>query len=133
MGNRVYVGNLAYSVTTEELRDAFSSSGKVTDARVMTDKETGQSRGFGFVTFSSDAEATTAIETWNGQNLSGRDLVVNEARERTDNRGPGGGGTRSFGGGNGAPRGNGGGGGGGGGGGRDRGRRGRDREDGGGY
>lgn len=129
MGNRVYVGNLAYSVTTEELRDAFSDSGKVTDARVMTDKESGQSRGFGFVTFSSDAEATSAIGNWNGKNLSGRDLVVNEARERTDTRGGAPGGNRNFGGGGGGPpRG----GGGGGGGGRDRGRRARDREDSGG-
>ena len=134
MGNRIYVGNLAYSITTADLKSAFEQSGNVTDARVMTDKETGQSRGFGFVTFSSDSEAQIAIDQWNGHDLAGRSLVVNEARERTDNRGTGGGGNfrggGSGGGGSGVPdRGPRGGGGGGGSGGRDRGRRGRDFED----
>lgn len=121
MGNRIYVGNLAYSITTQDLKEAFSNCGSVTDARVMTDKETGQSRGFGFVTFSSDAEATQAIETWNGETLGGRQLVVNEARER-ENRGGapgGGGGDRRGGSGGGGDRH--------GGGGRDR-RRGRDED-----
>jgi len=123
MGNRIYVGNLSYSITTQELKDAFSNCGNVTDARVMTDKESGQSRGFGFVTFSSDAEAAQAIDTWNGENFGGRQLVVNEARER-ENRGgaPGGGGHRGGGGGGGDRGRNGGG--------RDRERRrGRDSED----
>ena len=88
--NKVYVGNLAYSVTSEELKDAFSSCGSVTDAKIMMDRETGQSRGFAFVTFSSDIEAQKAIETWHGEGLAGRSLVVNEARER-ENRTPGGG------------------------------------------
>jgi cold-inducible RNA-binding protein len=136
MGNRVYVGNLSYNTSTEELREAFASCGGVTDAKVMTDRESGQSRGFAFVTFASDAEAQKAIDTWNGQNLGGRQLVVNEARERTENRGGGGGGYGGGGGGGGGYRGgppnggDGGGGGrgggrGGGGGGRDRGDRGR--------
>lgn len=133
MGNRIYVGNLSFSVTDPELKEAFSSCGTITDSKVMTDRETGQSRGFAFVTFASDAEAQKAIETWNGENLGGRQLVVNEARERTDNRSGGGGGGGAYrgggGGGGGGPRGGRGGrggGGGGGGGGRDRGRRGRD-------
>ena len=129
MGNRVYVGNLSYSVTTPDLKNAFASCGNVTDAKVMTDRESGQSRGFGFVTFATDAEAGAAIEQWNGQDLGGRALVVNEARERTDTRGPGGGGGSFRGGGRPA----GGGGGGGGdfrGGGRDRGRRGRENDNG---
>jgi RNA recognition motif-containing protein len=109
MGNRVYVGNLSYSTTTQDLRDAFAQSGSVTDARVMTDRETGQGRGFGFVTFSTDAEATAAIGAWNGADLGGRRIVVNEAREKPagsfnsaggytggggDDRGRGGGGGR---------------------------------------
>jgi len=125
MGRRLYVGNLAYSVSTQELRDSFAKSGNVVDAKVLTDRETGQSRGFGFVTFSSDEEAAKAIEEWNGQLLGGRPLVVNEARERTE--GGGGGGGRSFSGGGGGNGGYNGGGGyssGGGGGGEGRGGRG---------
>ncbi len=129
MGNRVYVGNLSYSLTTQELKEAFANCGNVTDARVMTDRESGQSRGFGFVTFSTDAEAQKAIDTWNAENLGGRKLVVNEAQERKNfgGGGGGGGGPRPSGG---APRenGNGGGGGGGEGGGR-RGGGGRRRDD----
>ncbi len=115
MGNRIYVGNLSYDLSTQELKDAFANCGSVTDARVMTDRESGQSRGFGFVTFSTDAEAQKAIETWNGENLGGRKLVVNEARERENS----GGGPRHSGG---VPRASEGGGGGGGG---DRGRGGK--------
>jgi RNA recognition motif-containing protein len=89
MGNRVYVGNLGYGVSTEELRQHFAQCGAVTDAKVMTDRESGQSRGFGFVTFSSDADAQSAIDKLNGQDMAGRSLVVNEARER-ENRGGGG-------------------------------------------
>jgi len=110
MGRRLYVGNLAYSVSTQELRDAFAKSGTVEDAKVMTDRETGQNRGFGFVTFASDAEAQKAIDEWNGQPLAGRAIVVNEARERTDSRsGSGGGGGGGY---NGGGRGRDGGGGG---------------------
>ncbi len=82
MGNRVYIGNLSFNTTTPELRTAFEQCGKVVDAKVMSDRDTGQSRGFGFVTFSTDAEATAAINQWNGVDLGGRKLVVNEARER---------------------------------------------------
>jgi RNA recognition motif-containing protein len=124
MGNRIYVGNLSYNTNTEDLRNAFASCGNVTDAKVMTDRETGQSRGFGFVTFSSDAEAQAAIAQWNGADLQGRSLRVNEAEDRPQRTGGGGGGggNRGGGGGDRGPRG-GGGGGGRGGGGRDRGRR----------
>ena len=104
MGNRVYVGNLSYGVSTDELKKTFSQAGSVTDARVMSDKETGQSRGFGFVTFATDAEAKTAIDTLNGQDLGGRSLIVNEARERENRPGGGGGGERMSGMGGGAPR-----------------------------
>jgi RNA recognition motif-containing protein len=125
MGNRIFVGNLNYSVTTEDLRNCFESCGKVTDAKVLTDRETGNSRGFGFVTFSTDAEAQEAIGQWDGQEFAGRTLKVNEAHERTDNRSGGGGGFRGGGGGGGPRNGGGGGGGRGGdrrrGGGRDRG------------
>jgi len=90
MGNRVYVGNLSFGTTTQELKDAFARCGSVTDAKVMSDRDTGQSRGFGFVTFASDAEAAEAINQWNGADLGGRRLVVNEARERTAPAQPGG-------------------------------------------
>jgi RNA recognition motif-containing protein len=82
-GNRIYVGNLSYSISTPDLRNAFSGSGTVTDAKVMTDRETGQSRGFGFVTFATAEDAIHAIASMNGADLAGRALVVNEAKERT--------------------------------------------------
>lgn len=103
MGNKLYVGNLPYSVRDEDLNEAFSQFGNVSSAKVMMDRETGRSKGFGFVEMGSDAEAQSAINGMNGQPLAGRALVVNEARPREDR--PGG-----FGG----PRGGGGGGGGGG-------------------
>ncbi len=111
MGNRVFVGNLAYSVSTAELKEEFARIGQVTDARVLTDRESGQSRGFGFVTFATDAEAQLAIDTMNGANFAGRSLIVNEAREREnrgENRGPSG--SRFQGGGNGGNANSGGGG-----------------------
>jgi len=96
MGNKLYVGNLAYSVRDDSLQQAFSEFGTVTSAKVMMDRETGRSKGFGFVEMSSDAEAQSAIEGMNGQSLSGRAIVVNEARPREDRpggfRGPYGGG-----------------------------------------
>jgi RNA recognition motif-containing protein len=112
MGTRLYVGNLSFSSTSETVREAFARIGEVTDVHIVTDRTSGQSRGFGFVTMGSPAEATKAIEAMNGANLDGRPLRVNEAEERPQ-RGGGGGG---FGGG-----GHGGGGGGGGGGDRRRG------------
>jgi RNA recognition motif-containing protein len=109
VGNKLYVGNLAYSVRDESLHQAFSQFGTVTSAKVMMDRDTGRSKGFGFVEMGSDAEAQSAINGMNGQALEGRAVVVNEARPREDR--PGG-----FGGG--GSRGGYGGGGGGGGGGR---------------
>jgi RNA recognition motif-containing protein len=119
MGNKLYVGNLAYSVRDESLQQAFSQFGTVTSAKVMMDRETGRSKGFGFVEMGSDAEAQSAINGMNGQSLEGRPLVVNEARpreERPGGWGGGGGGNRSGGGGYGGGGGGYGGGGGGGGG-----------------
>jgi RNA recognition motif-containing protein len=111
VGNKLYVGNLAYSVRDDSLHQAFSQFGTVTSAKVMMDRETGRSKGFGFVEMGSDAEAQSAINGMNGQALEGRAVVVNEARPREER--PGG-----FGGGGGGRGGYGGGGGGSGGGGR---------------
>ena len=115
MGNKLYVGNLAYSVRDDELQQAFGQFGTVTSAKVMMDRETGRSKGFGFVEMGSDAEAQAAINGLNGQALEGRAIVVNEARPREER--PGGYGGRGGGGGGGGG-GYGGGGGGYGGGGR---------------
>ena len=119
MGNKLYVGNLAYSVRDEDLNDAFSQFGAVNSAKVMMDRETGRSKGFGFVEMASDAEAQAAINGLNGQPISGRAVVVNEARPREERpggfRSPYGGGGRREGGGGGGGCGGGGGGGGGGG------------------
>jgi hypothetical protein len=109
MGNKLYVGNLAYSVRDESLQSAFSQFGTVTSAKVMMDRETGRSKGFGFVEMGSDAEAQSAINGMNGQSLEGRPIVVNEARPREDR--PGGGGGYGGGGGSRGPYGGGGGGG----------------------
>ena len=92
MGNKLYVGNLAYSVRDENLNDAFAQFGTVTSAKVMMDRDTGRSKGFGFVEMGSDAEAQAAINGMNGQSLDGRAVVVNEARPREDRPGGGGGG-----------------------------------------
>ena len=123
MGNKLYVGNLAYSVRDESLQQAFSQYGTVTSAKVMMDRETGRSKGFGFVEMGTDAEAQAAINGMNGQALEGRAIVVNEARPREERPGGyrGGGGGGSYGGGGGGYGGGGGGGYGGGGGGGGRG------------
>jgi cold-inducible RNA-binding protein len=92
MGNKLYVGNLAYSVRDEDLNEAFSQFGAVTSAKVMMDRDTGRSKGFGFVEMGSDAEAQSAINGMNGQALSGRAIVVNEARPREPRPGGFGGG-----------------------------------------
>ena len=113
MGNKLYVGNLAYSVRDDELQQAFGQFGTVTSAKVMMDRETGRSKGFGFVEMGSDAEAQAAINGLNGQALEGRAIVVNEARPREER--PGGYGGRGGGGGGGGGYGGGGGGYGGGG------------------
>jgi RNA recognition motif-containing protein len=120
MGNKLYVGNLAYSVRDESLQTAFAQFGTVTSAKVMMDRETGRSKGFGFVEMSSAAEAQAAIHAMNGQPLEGRAIVVNEARpreERPGGFGGGGGGRGPYGGGGGGGGGRGSYGGGGGGGG----------------
>ena len=116
MGTRLYVGNLSFSSTNETIREAFSRLGEVTDVHIVTDRATGQSRGFGFVTMGTPAEAQKAIEAMNGATLDGRPLRVNEAEERPQRGGFGGGGGHGGGGGGGdRRRGPGGGGGGGGG------------------
>ena len=125
MGNKLYVGNLAYSVRDNDLEQAFSQFGAVSSAKVMMERDTGRSKGFGFVEMGSDAEAQAAINGMNGQPLSGRSIVVNEARPmeprppRTGGYGGGGGGGGGYGGGGGGRSGGGGGGYGGGGGGGD--------------
>jgi RNA recognition motif-containing protein len=119
MGTRLYVGNLSFSSTNETIREAFSRIGEVTDVHIVTDRTSGQSRGFGFVTMGTPAEAQKAIEAMNGATLDGRPLRVNEAEERPQRGGfgggGGGGGGHGGGGGGGGDRRRGGGGGGGGG------------------
>ena len=80
MGNKLYVGNLPYSVRDEDLQQSFGQFGAVTSAKVMMERDTGRSKGFGFVEMGSDAEAQAAITGMNGQPLGGRSVVVNEAR-----------------------------------------------------
>lgn len=89
MGNRLYVGNLAFQTTSEELQNAFSAQGVVTEATVVTDRDTGHSRGFGFVTMSSEGEAKAAMDRLNGTMLDGRTLRVNEAEDRNQRSGGG--------------------------------------------
>ncbi len=102
MGTRLYVGNLSFNATTESVRAWFESCGSVTDVHVVTDRETGRSRGFAFVTMSTEAEAQKAIAESNGAMMDGRPLRVNEAEERPNRGGGGGGGGRGgFGGGGG--------------------------------
>ena len=82
MGNRLYVGNLSFEADTDSVRQAFAAVGAVTDVQVMTDRDTGRSRGFGFVTMATQALATEAISRLDGVQLDGRPLRVNEATER---------------------------------------------------
>ena len=123
MGNKLYVGNLPYSVRDEDLQQSFGQFGSVTSAKVMMERDTGRSKGFGFVEMGSDAEAQAAINGMNGQPLGGRSVVVNEARPmearppRSGGFGGGGGGGGGYGGGGGRSGGGGGDGGGGSGGG----------------
>jgi RNA recognition motif-containing protein len=127
MGNKLYVGNLSYNVRDDDLQQAFAQYGTVSSAKVMMDRDTGRSKGFGFVEMGSDPEAQAAINGMNGQALDGRAIVVNEARPREERPGGfggggsrggfgGGGGSGGFGGGGGGRSGGGGGYGGGGGG-----------------
>ncbi len=120
MTTKLYVGNLSFKTTSDELREHFSQAGTVESASVIEDRETGRSRGFGFVEMATAEDAQAAIEQFNGKDLNGRNLTVNEAKPKTD-RGPGGGGGRGgYGGGGGRDRDRGGYGGGGGGGRNDR-------------
>jgi len=91
MAKRLYVGNLKYTVSSEQLQDLFEQYGTVSSATVLSDRETGRSRGFGFVEMSNDEEAIAAIESLDGQDFDGRRLTVNEARPRTPGGGGGGG------------------------------------------
>ena len=114
MGKKLYVGNLPFSATDDSLRQIFEQVGQVDSAKVITDRDTGRSKGFGFVEMTTDEECAEAIKKFNGQDYEGRALTVNEARPMVPREGGGGGGRGGFGGG----------GGGGGGRGRDRGGRG---------
>ena len=94
MSKKLYVGNLSYSTTNENLQEMFSKFGTVESANVIEDRDSGRSKGFGFVEMSSDAEALAAITGLNGKENDGRALTVNEARPREDRGGSGGGGRR---------------------------------------
>ena len=110
MSNKLFVGNLSFDTTENDLQDAFAAHGTVVEANLMMDRATGRPRGFGFVTMSTPEEAQKAIEALNGKSVGGRALTVNVAKPREERPGGGGGGRREYGGG----------GGGGGGGGRNR-------------
>jgi RNA recognition motif-containing protein len=121
VGTKLYVGNLAYTTTEADLRAAFASDGReVREVAVISDRETGRPKGFAFIQMGSEKDAQAAISAWNGKELDGRALKVNEAQERPAGGGSRGGGGGGYGGGGGGRGGYGGGGGGGGGGGRDR-------------
>ena len=95
MASKLYVGGLAYSVTDKELEELFATIGKVVSAVVIKDRDSGQSKGFGFVEMEEDADAQTAIKELNEKELSGRAIMVNQARPQEDRR-PGGGGGGGF-------------------------------------
>lgn len=94
MSNKLYVGNLSFRVTSEDLEEYFKAAGSVDSANVVIDRETGRSRGFGFVEMATEEEANAAIAQFNGQDYDGRNIVVNEARPREERGGGGGGGRR---------------------------------------
>jgi RNA recognition motif-containing protein len=100
MGTKLYVGNLSFNTTENELQELFAQAGTVQEVTLMQDKFTGKSRGFAFITMSSEEDAQNAISKFNGQTIEGRPLTVNEARPR-EPRPPGGGGGRGYGGGGG--------------------------------
>jgi RNA recognition motif-containing protein len=105
MGRKLYVGNLPYSATEQSVREAFSASGTVDSVTLITDRDTGQSKGFGFVEMATDQEAQAATQALNGKTLDGRQIKVNEAKPKT---GGGGGGRGGYGGGGGGGYGGGG-------------------------
>jgi len=94
MNNKLFVGNLSFKTTENDLQDAFAAHGSVTEANLMMDRATGRPRGFGFVTMSSDEEAQKAIDALNGASIDGRQITVNIARPREERSGGGGGGGR---------------------------------------
>jgi cold-inducible RNA-binding protein len=105
MSNKLYVGNLSFRVTSEDLAEYFAAAGAVESANVVFDRETGRSRGFGFVEMATEDDANNAIAQFNGQEYDGRNMVVNEARPREDRASSGGGGRRgAYGGGGGGNR-----------------------------
>src|SRR5689334_7975814 len=106
MGKKLYVGNLSYGVTDSDLEQLFAAHGTVQSAQVIMDRDTGRSKGFGFVEMGSDAEAQAAIQALNGKESDGRALTVNEARPKTEGcgRGGAGGGRGGYGGGGGGRR-----------------------------
>ena len=120
MSNKLFVGNLSFNTTENDLQDTFAAHGTVLETNLMTDRVSGRPRGFGFVTMSTADEAQAAISALNGQSIDGRALTVNVAKPREERSGGGGGGGGSRGGGGGGRREYGGGSGGGGGGGRGR-------------
>ena len=91
MGNKLFIGGLAWATTDESLRAAFEQFGEVTDSKVITDRDTGRSRGFGFVTFAQSEDAQAAMENMDGKDLDGRAIRVNEAHDRRGGGGGGGG------------------------------------------
>ncbi|MBS1795013.1 MAG: RNA-binding protein [Acidobacteria bacterium] len=99
MSTKLYVGNLSFRVTSDDLHEYFSGAGSVESANVVHDQETGRSRGFGFVEMTTEDDAHNAIAQFNGQEYDGRNLVVNEARPRENRGGGGGGGRGGYGGG----------------------------------
>src|SRR5215218_9307991 len=101
MSNKLYVGNLSFRVTSDDLQDYFAGAGEVHSANIVMDRETGRSRGFGFVEMANEDAANAAIAQFNGQEFDGRNMVVNEARPREDRGGNGGNGRRGGGGGGG--------------------------------
>jgi RNA recognition motif-containing protein len=98
MGRKLYVGNLPYSATEQSLREAFATSGTVDSVSLITDRDTGQSKGFAFVEMASDGEAQAATQAMHGKMLDGRQIKVNEAKPRENRGGGGGGGGGGFGG-----------------------------------
>ena len=98
MSNKLFVGNLSFDTTENDLQDAFAAHGTVVEANLMTDRTTGRPRGFGFITMNSPEEAQKAIAALNGSQLGGRALTVNVARPREERTGGGGGGRREYGG-----------------------------------
>jgi RNA recognition motif-containing protein len=105
MGKKLYVGNLSFRVTDDDLFEHFSQLGTVESANIVMDRETGRSRGFGFVEMTNEDEADNAVNEYNGKEYDGRNMVVNEARPRENGGGGGGGGRGGYGGGGGGGRG----------------------------